>query len=212
MTHRRSRIAALIAAAGVATALASPAAAVTVTIEHDTLQFADAFVGDIQTRVGSVTDVTLTESFFRVPVLLYSRTDLVAITCGDGSEGLAGTERIGLTENPTVTFDPHKLTVARASATIAVSDSLIDTCAGTSTPTGSASISVSLDLAGSGPLTRDHSIAKSGIPGFFLQRWPEQLRFRTGTGSITVDGVSTAIAAENGFIGYSHGVNHVIEH
>jgi hypothetical protein len=210
--NRRSRLAAVIAAAGVATALASPAAAVTITIDHQTLEFADAFVGDIGSRVGPVTDVTLTETFFGDPVLVYSHSDFVAVTCGDGSDGLVGTSREGQAEHPAFAFDPQKVAYARASATIEVTDLDVDTCAGSAVATGSATISVSLDLTGSGPIVRDSTIFKSGLPGLFLQRWPEQLRFRNAAGSITVDGVSTAIPAANGFIGYSHGVNHVIEH
>jgi hypothetical protein len=210
--NRRSRLAALIAAAGVATALASPAAAVTVTIDHQTLEFAEVDLGDVATRVGDVTSVFLSETFDGIPVLAYDRSNFVAIACDDGSEGLAGTERIGQTANPTVAFDRQRVAFARASATIAVIDSTVNTCDGTATPTGSATLQVAMDLVGSGPVVHDVTNFKSGLPGLFLQRWPELLVFHAGTGSLTVDGVTTAVSAAEGFIGFSRGQNHVIEH
>lgn len=181
-------------AATVTLALATPAAAISVGHSTGRALVAQAGWGSVdpETFTGDWGLVAAFEQDGMTGIVLYEE-DSVAITCQDGSPGIAGSLRSG--QGPAdVLSIARDLRSSVASGTVMVISGSFDTCTQSWEMTGEETVSIALDLTASG--RRDVTVDRysDAVPGEYRFTSRSLMATRPATGSVLIDGAPVAYA------------------
>lgn len=215
------RVGSLVVCGALALVVAAPASAHEVSSSRDTFVIAEAAYGtlDPETMVGDQTLVSLQQMGPGEWFLGYERIRTREVTCTMGTRattddepGLVGTLAIGEGVADATRVDGRKLRWAKASGEVEVMVFEIDTCEGAFDPVSEDTLTVAIDLTAAGRIRRTHERMRWVDPGVELDMQMLHLALRPGAGSLTIDGTSHAINADQGIIGRVRARDHYVIH